>query len=104
MPQATPFYAPYFNTSLKICKEEKGRFFVFSKGIFVVFFKLGFIEQIQDTEIQDTRYRTAVTVRLFHILYRPSLLGVYLVTCISPKNRNLPFKSLPDLLQELTDG
>ena len=32
-------------------------------------FKFGFIEEIQDTEIQDTRYRTAVAVRIFHILY-----------------------------------
>ena len=78
MPQATPFYAPYFNTSLKICKEEKGRFFVFSKGIFVVFFKLGFIEQIQDTEIQDTRYRTAVAVRVFAISCISYLVSLYL--------------------------
>ena len=35
--------------------------------------KFGFIEELQDTKIQDTRYRTGVAVWFFHILY--------LVTC-----------------------
>ena len=45
------------------------------------YYKFGFIEEIQDTEIQDIE--TAVAVWFFHILY--------LVTCISPINCNLPF-------------
>ena len=60
----------------------------------MIYIKFGFIEQIQDTEIQDTRYKiqdieTGVVVRVFTYL-----VSLYLVTCISPPNPNFPHSKI----------
>ena len=49
--------------------------------------KFGFTEEIQDTEIQDTRYGNESRRKGFCISC--IFVSLYLVTCISPLNRNL---------------